>query len=67
MSQTTNISDEKFVSKLKNGYNPLIEGVRWTERYASSIEKFWKRIPNWMGQILVTIAVFILASGIQGI
>lgn len=56
-----------FGEKLKNGYNPMLEGVRWSERYASQIEKLWKFIPNWLGQIFVTIAIFLLASGIQGI
>lgn len=53
--------------KLKNGYNPMMEGVRWSERYASRIEQIWKYIPNWLAQIMVTIAIFLLASGIQGI
>lgn len=61
--------EEKDVSigkKLKNGYNPMMEGVRWSERYASSLERIWKYIPNWLGQMMITIAIFLLASGIQG-
>lgn len=56
-----------FSEKLKNGYDPMIEGVRWTEKYARRIEQVWNYIPNWLAQILATIAVFLLASGIQGI
>lgn len=53
--------------KLKNRYNPMLEGVRWSERYTHQIEQLWKFIPSWLGQIFVTIAIFLLASGIQGI
>lgn len=57
-----------FGEKLKNGYNPMMEGVRWSERssIASRIEQLWRLIPNWLRQIFVTIAIFLLASGIQG-
>lgn len=55
-----------FSEKLKMGYDPMMEGVRWTERYHRRIEKVWNYIPNWLAQILATIAVFLLASGIQG-
>lgn len=50
----------------KNPYNFMIDGVRWSEKYASKIEIIWKCIPNWMTHFLATIAVFLLASGIQG-
>lgn len=55
-----------FSEKLKNGYNPMIEGVRWTERYAEQIDRIWKYIPNWLGQVIVFISIFLLGSGIQG-
>lgn len=59
--------DISFGEKLKNGYDPMVEGVRWSERYARRIEHYWNYIPNWLAKILATIAVFLLASGIQGI
>lgn len=55
-----------ILEKLKNGYNPMMEGVRWAEQYATQIERFWKFIPNWLGQTLVFISIFLFASGIQG-
>lgn len=56
-----------FGEKWKNGYNPMMEGIRWTERYATHIENFWNRIPNWLSQMLIFMSIFLLASGIQGI
>lgn len=56
-----------FFEKLKNGYNPMMEGVRWAEQYATQIEYFWKHIPNWLGQTLVFCSIFLFATGIQGI
>lgn len=46
--------------------NPMIEGVRWTERYAERFEKYWSLLPKYVTNSLVTIVIFILASGIQG-
>lgn len=75
-SNSNNKIDKNRLSEVKqknvsigeklNGYNPMIEGVRWSERYASSLERVWKYIPNWLGQMMITIAIFLLASGIQG-
>lgn len=62
--------DEKKLSigeKLKNGYNPMVEGVRWSEKYATQIENLWKLIPKWLGQIIIFMSIFLLASGVQGI
>ncbi|XP_055299710.1 lathosterol oxidase-like [Sitodiplosis mosellana] len=66
--KTVEQKDLTIGEKVKNGYNPMMEGVRWSERsfFASRIEQIWKYIPNWLGQIFVTIAIFLFASGIQG-
>lgn len=50
----------------KTVFNPMVDGVRWTERYSEQIEKYWKHTPNWLRQVLVFIAIFVLASGVQG-
>lgn len=55
-----------ILEKFKNGYNPMMEGVRWAEQYTAHIERVWKYIPNWLGQTLVFISIFLFASGIQG-
>lgn len=55
-----------ILNKLKNGYNPMMEGIRWAEQYATQIERLWKYMPNWLGQTLVFISIFLFATGIQG-
>lgn len=55
-----------ILEKFKTGYNPMMEGVVWGERYAAQIEKLWKYVPSWLGQTLVFISIFLFASGIQG-
>lgn len=57
---------ETSVKHSKYVHNPIEQGVRWTEKYARDIEKLWKLIPNWLGQVIATIAVVILASGLHG-
>lgn len=57
---------EMSAKQIKYVFNPMEQGVRWTEKYALDIEKLWKSIPPWMGQVLATIAVFLLASCLHG-
>lgn len=46
--------------------NPMIEGVRWSERYAHYFEKCWSILPKYVAQSLLTVVIFVLAAGIQG-
>lgn len=57
---------QSIFEKMKLGYNPMMEGVRWIEKYSELCDKAWKILPNWMKQLFATLAVFLLASGIQG-
>lgn len=47
--------------------DPLIEGVRWIERYGSTIDKFWSTLPEYIRNSLATMAIFLMASSIKGI
>lgn len=59
---------EEEISFLKRIFlNPMIEGVRWTERYSDSIEKFWLKLPNFVTTIIATFAVFTFGSTLRGI
>ena len=53
-------------TKLSKGYNPMVEGVRWTENYADKIEKLWGKLPSFVGTFLATFAVFIVGSSLRG-
>lgn len=55
-----------FSENSKNSFNPMIDGIRWSERYSPKIEQIWKYIPNWLRKVFVFFAIFLLASGIQG-
>lgn len=44
----------------------MIENVRWSEKYSNYFEKCWSFLPKWLAQSLLTIVIFVLASGIQG-
>lgn len=58
--------NQTLLEKLKCGYNPMIEGVRWSEKYSKRLEAAWSKLPKWMAKSLFTIIVFVLASGMQG-
>lgn len=47
-------------------YNPMLEGVRWTERYSDSIEKFWLKLPDFVTTFIATLAVFTFGSTLRG-
>lgn len=64
--EPVDVTNLPLSEKLKNGYNPMIEGVRWTERYATQIERIWNHIPNLLRQTIIFVSIFLLASSIQG-
>lgn len=58
--------DQPFLEKLKHGYHPMTEGVRWSENYADTIESVWSKIPSPLRTMLATLVVFVMGSAIQG-
>lgn len=58
--------DLPFLEKLKHGYHPMTEGVRWSEKYADTIERVWSKIPSPLRTMLATLVVFVMGSAIQG-
>lgn len=57
---------QPFLEKLTHGYNPMTEGVRWTEKYTEKIEKILSKMPKFVTNILATLAIFILGTSLQG-
>lgn len=51
---------------MKKGYNPMEEGVRWTEKYADDLERIWKKTPVFLQKLLVVLAVLLLGSSLKG-
>merc|ERR1712142_1073561 len=39
---------------------------RWAEKHASTLEKYWSMLPQWLGSFLVSIAVFIFGATARG-
>lgn len=57
------VSDEQ---KKKLYKNPMIEGVRWIERYADTLEKAWSKVPKYFANVLVTLSIFVIGSALKG-
>lgn len=55
-----------FWSKMKTGYNPMEEGVRWTEKYSDDLEGMWRRMPVFLQKLCVVLAVALLGSSLKG-
>lgn len=55
-----------FWTNMKKGYNPMEEGVRWTEKYADDLERIWKKTPVFLQKLLVVLAVLLLGSSLKG-
>lgn len=62
----TYIENEPFLEKLKHGYHPMTEGVRWSERYADQLERGWAKLPKSARTFLATLVVFLMGTSIQG-
>lgn len=51
-------------SLTKRNTDPM--AVTWTEKYSDVLEKYWNKLPNFVGTFIATVAVFILGSTIRG-
>lgn len=47
--------------------NSLLKTLHWTDKFSHVIGKIWDSLPTWFRQLLVTVAVFSLAAGLQGV
>ncbi|XP_021700212.1 lathosterol oxidase-like [Aedes aegypti] len=54
-------------SRVKRTYrNPLLEGVRWTEYYSKQLTKVWTILPEYLKNLIIATAVFVLATTLKG-
>jgi hypothetical protein len=51
-------------SKDKGFYDPM--AVTWMEKYSGTLDKIWAKLPNCVGSIIVTLAVFAFGATIRG-
>ncbi|XP_018009205.1 delta(7)-sterol 5(6)-desaturase ERG3B isoform X2 [Hyalella azteca] len=51
-------------SRSKMAKDPM--AVTWTENYSDTIEKYWKRLPKSVANIIVFLSVFILGATVRG-
>jgi hypothetical protein len=64
---TSNTGSEKHVESSRRGgefYDPM--AVTWMEKYSNTMEKIWAKLPDHVGSIIVTLAVFTLGATIRG-
>lgn len=47
-------------------WDPLQEGVKWIEKYANPLEKFFERLPQFISTFVATLAVFTFGSILRG-
>lgn len=66
MSEYVQSKLKKGFDKLFRGKNPMIEGVRWSEKYSNTLETAWIILPKWLANSILTTIIFVLAAGMQG-
>lgn len=40
--------------------------VFWTDKHGEKLDKLWKRVPEHLGQLIATLAMFILGLTVRG-
>jgi hypothetical protein len=64
MGKSRRRSDKNSASKDRGFYDPM--AVTWMEKYSDTLDKFWAKLPNCVGSIIVTLAVFTFGATIRG-
>jgi hypothetical protein len=57
-------SEEQTVGKDAGFHDPM--AVTWAKKYSKTLDNIWARLPDWVGSIIVTLAVFIFGATIRG-
>ncbi|XP_072939800.1 uncharacterized protein [Epargyreus clarus] len=69
LNATEEEQDEKGdkVEERKSKYwDPLTDGVKWIERYAEPLEKWFERLPEFISTFIATFAVFTFGATLRG-
>lgn len=66
MSEYVQRKLQTLFDKIFRGKSPMIEGVRWSEKYSNTLETAWSVLPKWLAHSFLTAIIFILAAGMQG-
>ncbi|XP_019559580.3 uncharacterized protein LOC109428319 [Aedes albopictus] len=55
------------IHRAKRTYkNPLLEGVRWSEKYSKRLSILWAILPEYLRNLIIVTAVFLLATTLKG-
>jgi hypothetical protein len=54
----------EYENRRSEFFDPM--AVTWMERYTNTMEKIWAKLPNYVGSMIVTLAVFTLGTTIRG-
>jgi hypothetical protein len=57
-------SDKNTANKGNGFYDPM--AVTWMEKYSDTMDKIWAKLPDCVGSIVVTLAVFTFGATIRG-
>ncbi|XP_023945202.2 lathosterol oxidase-like [Bicyclus anynana] len=65
-SQPKEDIDQNIDENKPKYWDPLTDGVRWIEKYAEPLEKFFERLPEFISTFIATFAVFTFGSTLRG-
>lgn len=46
--------------------NPLLEGVRWSEKYSVQLSVVWNILPKYLKNLFICVAVLLFATVLKG-
>lgn len=66
MTSTDSVTETMESPQLKKTEFTDPMAVTWASKYSDSLQKYWNRLPNFLGTFIATVAVFILGSSVRG-
>ncbi|KAI8424529.1 hypothetical protein MSG28_002986 [Choristoneura fumiferana] len=58
--------EQNATDKKTTYWDPMQDGVKWIEKYAEPMEKFFQRLPEFIGTFCATFAVFTFGATLRG-
>ncbi|XP_062551040.1 lathosterol oxidase-like [Armigeres subalbatus] len=60
------MSESKNIDIKKTFKNPLLEGVRWSEKYSKRLSRVWTILPLYLKNLIITASLLSFAATLKG-
>lgn len=66
VNKNDKVTAEKHSEHDAKFWDPMQEGVKWIEKYAEPLEKIYQKLPECIGTMCASLAIFTFGAALRG-